>query len=40
MGTFGITVTSSVLYAIGAVFVASADEEDPAPNSGTIAGSI
>jgi hypothetical protein len=37
---FDITVGSSALYAIGAVCIASAAEEDPAPKSGTTAGSI
>jgi hypothetical protein len=40
MGIFGVTVASLVLYAIEAVFVASAAKEDPALNSGTTAGSI
>jgi hypothetical protein len=40
MGIFGVTVASLVLYAIEAVSVASAAEEDPTPNSGTTTGSV
>jgi hypothetical protein len=40
VGTFDITVSSSVLCAIEAVCLASAAEEGPSPNSGTMAGSI
>jgi hypothetical protein len=40
VSTFGITVGSSVICALGTVSFVSAAEEVPSPNSGITAGSI
>jgi hypothetical protein len=40
VGIFGITVVSSTLCAIGAVYLSSAVDEAPSPNLGTTTGSI